>query len=91
MQTKNYEIQKFRELMSKKTHVEANSDLFFLFHKFSQNALKITNELNNKYHTPDEIRKLFAKLTQNEIPENTIAVGNPARVIKYIDSTEGYN
>lgn len=63
------EIKEFRKLMEKRTHVEAGSDLFNMFHKFSQNALKITNELNNKYHTPEEIRELFAKLTQNEVPE----------------------
>ena len=65
----NDEIKEFRKIMKKRTHVEAGSDLFKLFHKFSQNALKITNELNNKYHTPEEIRKLFAELTQNEVPE----------------------
>lgn len=62
-------VEEFRELMKKGTYVEAGSELFSAFHKFSQNALKITNELNNKYHKPDKIRKLFAKLTQNEVPE----------------------
>ena len=63
------EIKMFRELMAKGTYVEADTDLFKSFHKFSQNALRITNELNSKYHTPEEIRELFAKLTQNEVPE----------------------
>ena len=62
-------IEKFRELMAKKTYVEAGTELFKAFHEFSQNALKITSELNNKYHTPEEIRELFAKLTQSEVPE----------------------
>lgn len=66
---KEITVEEFRELMAKGTHVEAGSNLFLTFHKFSQNALKITNELNNKYHTPEEIRELFAKLTQNEVPE----------------------
>ena len=66
---KEITVEEFRELMAKKTHVEAGSNLFLTFHKFSQNALKITNELNNKYHEPEEIRELFAKLTQNEVPE----------------------
>lgn len=63
------EIKMFRELMAKRTYVEAGTELFKSFHKYSQNALKITNELNSKYHTPEEIRELFAKLTQNEVPE----------------------
>jgi len=67
MQTK--EIEKFRELMAQRTHVESNSELFLTFHKLSQNALKITNELNNKYHKPEKIRKLFAKLTQSKVDE----------------------
>jgi len=66
---KEISVGEFRELMAKKTHVEAGSNLFLTFHKFSQNALKITNELNNKYHEPEEIRELFRKLTQNEVPE----------------------
>ena len=66
---KEITIKEFRELMAKRTYVEAGSELFQTFHKFSQNALKITSELNNKYHTPEEVRDLFAKLTQNDVPE----------------------
>lgn len=66
---KEITVEEFRGLMAKGTHVEAGSSLFSTFHKFSQSALKITNELNNKYHTPEAIRELFARLTQNEVPE----------------------
>ncbi len=59
--------QKFRELMQKGTYVEAGSELFEAFHKFSQEALKITSEINNKYNSPEKIRELFAKLTESEI------------------------
>ena len=62
-------IKEFRELMAKGTYVESGTELFKSFHKLSQNALKITSELNNKYHTPEEIRELFAKLTQSGVPE----------------------
>ena len=61
--------EKFRELMAKQTNVVAGSDLFELFHKYSQEALKITSEINNKYNTPDRIRELFAKLTESDIDE----------------------
>ena len=44
-----FTTQEFRELMSKGTYVEAGTNLFSYFHKFSQEALKITSELNNKY------------------------------------------
>ena len=66
---KEITINEFRELMAKGTYVEAETELFKAFHKFSQNALKITSELNNKYHTPEEVRDLFAKLTQNDVPK----------------------
>lgn len=62
-------LQQFRELMSKRIYIEAGSKLHLVFHKFSQEALKITNEINNKYHSPEEIRILFSKLTNSEIDE----------------------
>ena len=61
--------QKFRELMQKGTYVEAGSDIFEAFHKFSQEALKITSEINGKYNPPEKIRELFSKLTESEIDE----------------------
>ncbi len=66
---KTITIQEFRELMAKETYVETGTELFKTFHKFSQEALKITSELNNKYHTPEEIRELFSKLTESDIDE----------------------
>ena len=61
--------QKFRELMQKGTYVEAGSDIFEAFHKYSQEALKITSEINGKYNPPEKIRELFSKLTESEIDE----------------------
>ena len=62
-------IDEFRKLMAKGTYVEADTKLFSCFHKFSQRALKITTELNNKYHTPEEIREIFSELTHSVVPE----------------------
>ena len=64
---KEITTQEFRELMAKGTYVEAGAELFKAFHKYSQEALKITSELNGTYHTPEEIRELFSKLTETEI------------------------
>ncbi len=55
--------------MSNGTYVESNSDLHKMFHKLSQEAMKITSELNNKYNSPEKIRKLFSKLTKSNIDE----------------------
>lgn len=38
-------------------------------HEALQEALKITHKINNEYHTAEEIRQLFAKLTNSEINE----------------------
>ena len=38
--------------------------------ELSQDALRVTMKMNNAYHTPDELRSLFAELTGREIDEN---------------------
>ena len=40
------------------------------FHKFSQEALKITMVINNKYHTPEELVELFSELTGEEVDKS---------------------
>lgn len=44
------------------------------FHKYmcilSQEALKITSQINGSYHTPEEIRELFTQLTGKPIDES---------------------
>lgn len=67
MTNKEIMLKEFRKQMARGKYVEAGSELFTYFHKYSQEALRITNELNNKYHTPEEIRELFSKLTESKI------------------------
>ncbi len=63
-------LEDFIEQMKKQQPVIKGSEIFEMFHKYSQEALKITNEINNKYNTPEEIRILFSKLTGKEIDKN---------------------
>ena len=63
MTDKEIKLQKFREQMAAQNIVEINSDIMELFNVYSQEALKITMEINNKYHTPEEIVDLFSELT----------------------------
>lgn len=63
-------INQFRKYMSENTYVETNSEIFKMFHKLSQEALKITNELNNKYHTPEEIVEIMSKLTGKKVDKS---------------------
>lgn len=61
------DLKEFLEYMKTAKTVEADSDVFEMFHKLSQEAIKITMEINNKYHTPNEIVELFSKLTGKEV------------------------
>ncbi|WP_295163086.1 DapH/DapD/GlmU-related protein [uncultured Brachyspira sp.] len=49
-----------------------DAELSALLHKCSQNAIKITYEINSIYHSSDGVRKLFEKLTGEKIDESFI-------------------
>lgn len=57
----------FLEYMNTHYYVEAVSDVHKKFYELSERARKITMELNNKYHTPDEIVDLFSTLTDKKV------------------------
>jgi len=65
-------IKKIRELMQKGTKIKYGTELLESFAKYSVDAQKITMEINNKYHTPKQVRKLLSKLTASKIDENCI-------------------
>jgi len=50
--------------------VNPDSEMFEMFHNLAQEALKITMELNNKYHTPDEVTELFSILTGKPVDKS---------------------
>ena len=60
-------VEEFRKAMADATYIPAGSELHQAFHAFSQEALKITAELNGTYHTPEEVRALMSRLTASEI------------------------
>ena len=57
------EIKDFLAHMNSGKTVIAGSEIHQYMCMLSQEALKLTEELNNSYHTPEEIRKIFSKLT----------------------------
>ena len=61
------DINKFLELMKAQTPVKADSELMEMFYELSQEALKITNHINSRYNTPEELIELFSKLTGKKI------------------------
>ena len=58
-------IEEFYKQMQSGNVVEEK--MLKVFHQLSQEALKITMELNNKYHTEEEIVDLFSKLTGKKV------------------------
>lgn len=62
------DLNEFRQIMATGNIVEG--EMLKTFHKLSQEALKITMEINNKYHTENEIVDLFSKLTGQKVDES---------------------
>ena len=62
------DLDNFRKIMATGNIVE--DEMLKIFNKLSQEALKITMELNNKYHTPEEIVDLFSELTGRNVDKS---------------------
>ena len=61
--------QEFLEYMNSGKEVIAGSDIHLKMTELYNEAMKITSELNNSYHTPEEIKVLMEKLTGREFSE----------------------
>ncbi len=60
----------FLAILDTQQEVTAGSEVHRYMHYLSQQALKITMEINNSYHTEEQLRALMAKLTGREIDES---------------------
>lgn len=49
--------------------VQGGTDAHSLLVRFSNEAMRITAELNNSYHTPEEVRSLMSELTGRQVDE----------------------
>lgn len=49
--------------------IEADSEMHLMMHEMSQEAIRVCMEINNSYHTPDELAALMAELTGRPTPE----------------------
>lgn len=61
--------QDFLKTMNSGKEVIAGSEVHLKMTELSNEAMKITTDLNNAYHTPEEIKTLMEKLTDREFPE----------------------
>ena len=64
------ELSEFLDHLSSGKTVEAGSEPHQFMHRASQEALRITAEINTGYHTPEELRKLFSQLIGQPVDES---------------------
>ena len=63
-------LEEFLEVMDSGKEIVAGSKEHEFMHDLSQEALKITMELNNKYRTSEEIRELMEKLIGRTVDDS---------------------
>lgn len=63
------ELQEFLDHLNSGRPVEGGSEAHLYMHKVSQEALKLTAEINSQYHEPEELRALFSKLIGKPVDE----------------------
>lgn len=56
------DLQTFLTYLNSGKTVQGGSEIHQYMHKASQDALRLTMQLNNRYHTPEEILSLFSEL-----------------------------
>lgn len=64
------DIENFRKIMATQKEVVAGSKTHKVFYKLSQEALKITMDMNNKYHSEAELVEMFSKLTARKVDKS---------------------
>lgn len=61
------EIEEYKKRIQEREYIEANSEMHRLMHSASARAQRITCEINGSFHTSDELRALFSKLTGKDV------------------------
>ena len=64
------ELNAFLEHLNSGKTVEGGSEPHQLMHHISQEALRLTAEINGGYHTPEELRGLFSQLIGQPVDES---------------------
>jgi acetyltransferase-like isoleucine patch superfamily enzyme len=63
------ELKDFLEHVNNGTPIVGGTEISDFMHGMSQEAMRITCELNGSYHEPEEIRALFSRLTGKQVDE----------------------
>lgn len=61
------DLETYLEEVKKGNRIEADSPAHQVMHQMSQEALKITMQINNQYHEPSKLRQLMSDLTGQQI------------------------
>ena len=61
------DLETYLEEVKKGNRIEADSPAHQVMHQMSQEALKITMQINNQYHEPAKLRQLMSDLTGQQI------------------------
>lgn len=64
------ELKEFLDFMDSGKIITGGTKIHAYMHMLSQEALKLTAELNTGYHTPDEIREILGRLTGKPMDES---------------------
>ena len=64
------ELNAFLQHLNNGKAVESGSEPHLFMHRTSQEALRLTAEINGSYHTPEELRGLFSQLTGQPADES---------------------
>ena len=64
------DLNAFLEHLNSGKAVQGGSETHLFMHGVSQEALRITAEINGSYHTPEELRTLFSELTGRPVDES---------------------
>ena len=63
------ELKDFLDYLNSGKTVKGGSEMHLFMHQVSQEALRITAEMNNSYRTPEELRDLFSRLIGKPVDE----------------------
>ena len=64
------DLEAFLEHLNSGKMVQGGSDAHLFMHGVSQEALRITAEMNSRYHEPEELRALFSQLIGRPVDES---------------------
>lgn len=63
-------LEQFLEHLNSGKPVKGGSEAHLFMHGVSQEALKITAEINGSYHEPEQLRALFSRLIGQPVDES---------------------